>query len=113
MKSWIVNKLGDPSDVLELKELPVPSVEDGKLLIQVEATSLNFFDILLCQGKYQEKPPTPFTPGAEIAGIVRAVGEGSRFKVGQRVVATPALPKGGLSEWVSVPEESVYVISDS
>ncbi|MGZ9817244.1 NADPH:quinone oxidoreductase family protein [Peribacillus simplex] len=113
MKSWIVNKLGDPSDVLELKELPVPSVEDGKLLIQVEASSLNFFDILLCQGKYQEKPPTPFTPGAEIAGIIRAVGEGSRFKVGQRVVATPSLPKGGLSEWVSVPEESVYVISDS
>jgi NADPH2:quinone reductase len=113
MKSWIVNKLGDPSDVLELKELPVPSVEEGKLLIQVEASSLNFFDILLCQGKYQEKPPTPFTPGAEIAGIVRAVGEGSRFTVGQRVVATPALPKGGLSEWVSVPEESVYVISDS
>lgn len=44
---------------------------------------------------------------------MRAVGEGSRFKTGQRVVATPPLPNGGLSEWVSVPEDSVYIISDS
>ncbi|EKN70969.1 alcohol dehydrogenase zinc-binding domain-containing protein [Neobacillus bataviensis LMG 21833] len=113
MKSWIVNQLGDPKDVLELKELTVPTIEKGKLLIQVDASSLNFFDILLCQGKYQEKPPTPFTPGAEISGIVRAVEEGSKFKVGQRVVATPALPNGGLAEWVSVSEESVYAISES
>jgi NADPH2:quinone reductase len=113
MLRWIVNQLGDPKDVLKLQEEAVPDVEEGSVLIQVEASSLNFFDILLCQGKYQEKPNLPFTPGAEIAGIVRAVGEGSRFKVGQRVLATPPLPKGGLSEWVSVPEESVYVISDS
>lgn len=112
MRSWIVNELGDPKDVLNLEEKSVPALEEGKVLIQVEASSLNFFDILLCQGKYQEKPPTPFTPGAEISGIIRQVGEGSRFKVGQRVIATPPLPNGGLSEWVSVPENSVYVISE-
>ncbi|MFC4801363.1 NADPH:quinone oxidoreductase family protein [Neobacillus sp. GCM10023253] len=112
MRSWIVNELGDPKDVLNLEEKSVPALEEGKVLIQVEASSLNFFDILLCQGKYQEKPPTPFTPGAEISGIIREVGEGSRFKVGQRVIATPPLPNGGLSEWVSVPENSVYVISE-
>lgn len=113
MKSWMVNQLGDPKEVLELKELPVPPIEKGKLLIQVDASSLNFFDILLCQGKYQERPPLPFTPGAENSGIVRAVEEGSKFQVGQRVVATPALPNGGLAEWVSVSEDSVYVISES
>ncbi|WP_284035892.1 NADPH:quinone oxidoreductase family protein [Neobacillus sp. 114] len=112
MRSWIVNELGDPKDVLNLEEKSVPALEEGKVLIQVEASSLNFFDILLCQGKYQEKPPTPFTPGAEVSGIIREVGEGSRFQVGQRVIATPPLPNGGLSEWVSVPENSVYVISE-
>ncbi|MBU8918277.1 NADPH:quinone oxidoreductase family protein [Bacillus sp. FJAT-29953] len=112
MRSWIVNELGDPKDVLNLEEKSVPALEEGKVLIQVEASSLNFFDILLCQGKYQEKPPTPFTPGAEVSGIIREVGEGSRFQIGQRVIATPPLPNGGLSEWVSVPENSVYVISE-
>ncbi|WP_251553665.1 NADPH:quinone oxidoreductase family protein [Neobacillus muris] len=113
MHKWIVPRLGDPKEVLEWQESAVPEVEDGKLLIQVEASSLNFFDILLCQGNYQEKPPLPFTPGAEIAGIVRWAGNGSRFKVGQRVIATPPLPNGGLAEWVNVPEESVYAISAS
>src|SRR5690625_2734482 len=113
MRSWMVTELGEPKDVLKLEEVPKPSVEAGKVLIEVESSSLNFFDILLCQGKYQERPPLPFTPGAEISGIIRSVGEGCKLKAGQRVIATPELPKGGLSEWVSVPEDSVYVISES
>ncbi|UJL45526.1 NADPH:quinone oxidoreductase family protein [Virgibacillus sp. NKC19-16] len=113
MRSWKVTELGDPRDVLELQETPRPSIEAGNVLIEVEASSLNFFDILLCQGKYQEKPSIPFTPGSEVCGIIRETGEGSQLKEGQRVIATPGLPEGGLSEWVSVPEHSVYVISDS
>jgi len=113
MRSWIVTELGEPKDVLKLEEMPKPSVESGKVLIEVESSSLNFFDILLCQGKYQERPPIPFTPGAEISGIIRKVGTGCKLKEGQRVIATPELPKGGLSEWVSVLEDSVYVISES
>lgn len=113
MRSWMVTELGEPKDVLKMKELPEPSVEAGKVLIEVESASLNFFDILLCQGKYQERPPIPFTPGAEISGIIRSVGGGCKLKAGQRVIATPELPKGGLSERVSVPEDAVYVISES
>src|SRR5699024_10349751 len=113
VRSWIVTELGEPKDVLKLEEMPKPSVESGKVLIEVESSSLNFFDILLCQGKYQERPPIPFTPGAEISGIIRKVGTGCKLKEGQRVIATPELPKGGLSEWVSVLEDSVYVISES
>lgn len=113
MRSWKVTKLGEPSDVLELQEHPRPNVEPGKVLIEVDACSLNFFDILLCQGKYQEKPPIPFTPGSEISGTIREIGEDCQLEVGQRVIATPAKPEGGLSEWVSVPEESVYVVTDS
>src|SRR4051794_867564 len=113
MRSWKVTKLGDTIDVLDLQETKRPSVEAGKVLIEVEASSLNFFYILLCQGKYQEKPPIQFTPGAEVSGIIREVGKDCHLKVGQRIIATPALPDGGLSEWVCVPEDSVYVISDS
>jgi NADPH:quinone reductase len=113
MQSWKVTKLGEPREVLELLKTERPELKGGELLIEVEASSLNFFDILLCQGKYQEKPPVPFTPGAEIAGIIREVGDSSTLKVGQRVIATPPLPNGGLSEFVSVPENSVYVIPDS
>lgn len=113
MRSWKVTELGEPRDVLQLQDSVRPSVEAGKLLIEVEAASLNFFDILLCQGKYQEKPSIPFTPGAEVCGIIRKAGEGCKLQEGQRVIATPGMPEGGLSEWVSVPENSVYVISDS
>lgn len=113
MRSWLVTELGEPRDVLQLQETARPSVEAGKLLIEVEASSLNFFDILLCQGKYQEKPPIPFTPGAEVCGIIREVGEGCTLQEGQRVIATPEMPEGGLSEWVSVAGDSVYTISDA
>ncbi|WP_269411686.1 NADPH:quinone oxidoreductase family protein [Lentibacillus daqui] len=112
MRSWKVTKLGEPKDVLALQDEPCPAVETGKLLIEVEATSLNFFDILLCQGKYQEKPPIPFTPGAEICGTIREAGEGCQLTAGQRVIATPELPAGGLSEWVCVSESSVYAIPE-
>lgn len=113
MRSWKVTRLGEPRDVLELLETERPEVKVGEVLIEVEASSLNFFDILLCQGKYQEKPPLPFTPGAEISGIICEVGGNSGLKVGQRVIATPPLPNGGLSKFVSVSEDSVYVIPDS
>src|SRR5699024_10074910 len=113
MRSWMVTELGEPKDVLKLGEVSKPSVEAGKVLIEVESSSLNFFDILLCQGKYQERPPLPFTPGAEISGMFPSGGEGLKLKAGQLVIPSPDLPRGGLSEWVSVPEDSVYVISKS
>lgn len=113
MRSWVVKELADPSEALHLEELPNPTPKQGEVLIRVEAAALNFFDILLCQGKYQEKPSLPFTPGAEIAGTITAVGEGVSLKVGQRVLATPPLPSGGFAEWVSVPEDFVYPIPDS
>ncbi|WP_018131313.1 NADPH:quinone oxidoreductase family protein [Effusibacillus pohliae] len=113
MLAWVVKQLGDPSEALHLAEVPKPDPNSGEVLIKVEAVALNFFDILQCLGKYQEKPPLPFTPGAEISGTIMAVGESASFTVGQRVVATPPLPRGGLAEWVAVPEEFVYPIPDS
>ncbi|AXF55358.1 NADPH:quinone oxidoreductase family protein [Salicibibacter kimchii] len=113
MQAWLVKELADPDQALSLEEVNKPENNEGHILIRTKAASLNFFDILLCQGKYQEKPPLPFTPGAEIAGIVEAVGDGSHYQVGQKVLARPPLPNGGLAEWVSVSENEVFSVPES
>jgi NADPH:quinone reductase len=61
---------------MELEEIPVPEPGENEVRIRNRAAALNFFDILQIQGKYQVKPPFPFTPGAEVAGIVDAAGAG-------------------------------------
>lgn len=113
MKAWTVVRIGDPQEALELAELTNPVPKAGEVLVKVEAAALNFFDILQCQGKYQEKPDLPFIPGAEIAGIVENMGDGVSIQIGQRVLATPQLPAGGLAEWVVVKEEGVFPIPAS
>ena len=110
MRNWVVQKLADPQEALQLTDNSEPSVEPGKVKISVEAAALNFFDILLCQGNYQIRPSLPFTPGAEISGIICEVGKDSAFKVGQKVLAKPVLPSGGLAEMVVVPDGEVYPI---
>ncbi|MHA6261307.1 NADPH:quinone oxidoreductase family protein [Sporosarcina sp. CAU 1771] len=113
MKSWVVTQLGDPKDALSIVSAPKPTISDGEVLIKIKASALNFFDILQCQGKYQEKHPLPFTPGAEVSGIVEEVGKGVNFTVGQRVLAVPIQANGGLSDYVAVSEEKVFPIPDS
>jgi NADPH:quinone reductase len=113
MKGWLVKELGEPRDALHLSNLEKPEPKEGEVLINVKSAALNFFDILMCQGKYQEKPPLPFTIGSEIAGVVVKTPVGSRFKEGQRVLALPKLPNGGLVDYFTVAESSVYPIPDS
>ena len=73
----------------------------------MRAAGCNFFDILMVQGKYQVKPPFPFVPGAEIAGVVRAVGDGVKgFAKGDRVLASAGL--GGFAEIAVVPAAGAY-----
>jgi NADPH2:quinone reductase len=87
MKAWRVNDWCEP-DQMEFTDIPAPEPKPGEIRIQNRAAALNFFDILMIQGKYQTKPPRPFTPGSEVAGVVDAVGEGvSEFKLGDRVQA--------------------------
>jgi NADPH2:quinone reductase len=87
MKAWRVNDWCEP-DQMEFTDIPVPEPKAGEIRIENKAAALNFFDILMIQGKYQSKPPRPFTPGSEVAGVVEAVGEGvSGFKIGDRVQA--------------------------
>lgn len=113
MKTWLVKELGNPVDALSIEEVEIPIREETEVLIQVKSVSLNFFDILLCQGKYQEKPNLPFSLGAEISGIVVEAREDSPYKKGQRVLALPGVQKGGLADFVSVPEKSVFPLPDN
>ena len=91
MRAWTVPSLGDPSDVLELTDVGMPTPAAGQTLVRVTAASCNFADILYCTGEYQEKPPRPFTPGLEVAGEVVGTGE--------RVFGPAALPHGGFAEY--------------
>lgn len=85
MHAWLCeNPVG--VEALTWKELPTPEPKAGEVLIEIKAASLNFPDLLIVQNKYQMKPPLPFVPGSEYAGVVRAVGEGvQHLKVGQNV----------------------------
>ncbi len=87
MKALFCPQFG-PIEDLVVTDVPPPALAPGKVLIDVKAASLNFPDALMVQGLYQIKPPTPFVPGAEYAGVISAVGDGvSHVKAGDRVMA--------------------------
>lgn len=113
MRAWQVHELGDPKSALNLVETAEPRPGAGEVVVEVEAAALNFFDILLCKGEYQEKPDLPFTPGAEVSGTITEAGENVDLQPGQRVIATPPLPHGGLAGRVISPASGVFPIPDS
>ncbi|MEG0000180.1 NADPH:quinone oxidoreductase family protein [Comamonas sp.] len=89
-------------DSLQWTELPTPQPQAGEVLIEIKAASLNFPDILIVQNKYQIKPPLPFVPGSEYAGVVRAVGAGvEHLAVGQNVACLTGT--GGFGSHVIAP----------
>ncbi|QKV53863.1 NADPH:quinone oxidoreductase family protein [Comamonas antarctica] len=89
-------------DALEWTELPTPEPKAGEVLVEIKAASLNFPDLLIVQNKYQMKPPLPFVPGSEYAGVVRAVGEGvTHLQVGQNVASLTGT--GGFGSHVIAP----------
>lgn len=91
---------------LRVDELPEPEPGPGEVVIEVRAAGVNFPDVLLSYGKYQFKPPTPFVPGGEAAGVVAAVGAGvTGVAVGDRAVVT--MVHGAFAERVVVPAEAV------
>lgn len=113
MRAWRAHALGAPEDVLRLEHVDDPAPGPGQVLVRVHACGLNFPDVLLLAGQYQEKPPLPLTPGLETGGVIEAVGDGVTLAVGTRVLAMPSLPNGGLAELVVVPQRAVKPIPDS
>jgi NADPH2:quinone reductase len=110
MRAIVVDHWMEPGE-LRVQEVPEPQVTPGSVLIDVRAAGCNFFDILMVQGQYQVKPPFPFTPGAEIGGVVAAVGEGvERFAVGDRVFASAGF--GGFAERAAMDARGVYPLPD-
>ncbi|HMC67823.1 MAG TPA: NADPH:quinone oxidoreductase family protein, partial [Mycobacteriales bacterium] len=100
MQALRVHELGDPGDVLRLEDVDVPEPGAGEVRVRVHAASLNFPDVLMCRGGYQVKPPLPFTPGSEVAGVVDAVGPGvDDLHIGDRVLAVPML--GAFAEYTT------------
>ena len=88
MRAWRVHELGEPGDVMVLDDIEAPVAGPGQVLLDVAAASLNFPDVLMCRGKYQEKPKLPFVVGGEVAGTVAGLGEGvTGLEIGRRVLA--------------------------
>jgi NADPH:quinone reductase len=86
MKALLCTEIGS-LDKLSVQDVPSPRAGPGQVLIDVKASALNFPDALMVQGLYQTKPPLPFSPGSELAGVVKEVGDGVKnFKAGDRVV---------------------------
>ena len=87
MKAILCRQFGPP-DSLVFEEVASPRAGPGEVVVSVKAASVNFPDVLIIQNKYQFKPPLPFSPGSELAGVVKEVGEGvSAFRPGDQVIA--------------------------
>src|SRR5256885_10448435 len=95
MRALLCREYG-PIERLRVEAVPAPRPAPNEVVVQVKASSLNFPAALLVQGLYQVKPPLPFSPGMELAGIVKEVGAAVRgVAPGDRVVASPG--RGGFA----------------
>jgi NADPH2:quinone reductase len=103
MKALLCKAWGGP-ETLVLEELPSPRPGPGEVVIDVKAAGVNFPDVLIIQNKYQVKPPLPFAPGAELAGVIKELGAGvTGFKPGDRVIA--------MTTWGAFAEECVAPVA--
>jgi NADPH:quinone reductase len=111
MKAILCSQFCEPDDLV-LADIDDPVAGDGQVVIAIKAAALNFFDILMIQGKYQIKPPFPFSPAAEVAGVIESIGSGvAGLKVGDRVVAS--VGHNGAREKIAVPAASAVKIPDN
>jgi len=110
VRAMLCRALGGPENLVEA-EVPDPVAGPGQVVVDVHRAGVNFPDVLLVAGTYQTKPELPFSPGCEVAGTVRAVGDGvTGLRPGDRVAAFCGI--GGYAEQVAVPAERVHRIPD-
>ena len=111
MKAILCTKFGGPDD-LEFQDLPDPSPGSGEVVVAVKSAALNFFDTLIIAGKYQLKPPFPFSPASEFAGVIESVGAGvGGLTAGDRVLGYGGF--GAAREKVVLGAQRVVKIPDS
>ncbi len=110
MKAVLCKSHGMP-DTLVVEDVPSPDLSEGQVLISVKACGVNFPDTLIIQGKYQFKPDLPFSPGGEVSGVIKAVGDGvTNVSVGDRVIAFSTW--GGFAEELAVDANRLIKMSD-
>jgi NADPH:quinone reductase len=111
MKAILCTHFGTPDDLV-LTDIPSPAVGPGEAIVRVKAAALNFFDTLIIAGKYQHKPPFPFSPASEFAGIVESVGAGvTDVAVGDRVMGSTGW--GAARESLAVSTKLLVKIPDN
>src|SRR3954471_2250290 len=108
MRAAVITALSGP-DAVEVQERPEPAPMSNQVLVDVEFAGVTFPDVLYTRGEYQRRPDVPFTPGWEVAGVVRADAAG--FRAGDRVAAMPTI--GGFAETVAVDAQMVFPLPDS
>jgi NADPH:quinone reductase len=111
MKAILVREFGGP-EVLKLEEVPTPKPAPGQVLVKVHAAGVNPYDTYMRSGTYAIKPPLPYTPGSDGAGVVEAVGSGvTKVKPGDRVY-TARTVSGAYAEYTMALENQVYRLPD-
>src|SRR5258707_13621364 len=111
MKAILVHKFGGP-EVLKLEEVPTPKSAAGQVLVRVHAAGVNPYDTYMRAGTYAIKPPLPYTPGSDAAGVVEAVGPGvKKVKPGDRVYTAKTVT-GAYAEYSLALEEQVHPLPE-
>ncbi|RBY78695.1 NADPH:quinone oxidoreductase family protein [Geodermatophilus sp. TF02-6] len=103
MRAWRVHELGDPSTVMSLDEVEQPTPGEGQLLVRVRAAALNFPDVLMAMGSYQERPPLPYTPGIELCG---------ETEDGRRVLGSPSGGPGAFAEYALMDADAAWPVPE-
>jgi len=107
MKTILVRQFGDP-EVLKLEEVPMPKHAAGQVLVRIHAADMNPYNTYMRAGTYAVKPPLPYTPGSDGAGVIEAVGDGvQRVKAGDRVYTAKTVT-GVYAEYALALEEQVH-----
>lgn len=100
MRAWQARRLGAPSEVLALEDVDRPAPGAGQVAVRIRTVALNFPDVLLLSGDYQDKADLPFVPGIEFCGDIAEIGSGVEdLAIGERVIGGALLPHGALGEY--------------
>ncbi|MDP3737650.1 MAG: NADPH:quinone oxidoreductase family protein [Hyphomonadaceae bacterium] len=112
MRAAVVHEFGPPEGIV-LEDRPIPAPGPGEIVARVHAAGVNFADVLMTAGRYVVRPPRPFVPGLEFAGVVTAVGPGAeRWRVGDRVMGAPTTG-GCFAEYVCLPADKAFAAPEA
>jgi len=111
MKAILVHEFGGP-EVLKLEEVPTPKPAAGQVLVRIHAVGVNPYDTYMRAGTYAVKPPLPYTPGSDAAGVIETIGDGvKKVKPGDRVYTAKTV-SGAYAEYTLALEEQVHSLSE-